>query len=111
MKLKNILKEALEDFDTAPMPGMDNGEVLELPNSNFTISVFREEKKLLFTPQEHSSLPDSVKELVYTMKEYFNISKINNKDNAIFEVEFDPRQDFNKVLLFIQEQLDVDEGL
>jgi hypothetical protein len=111
MKLKQIFIEALKDLDTSPMPGMNNGQVLFLPNTSFVISVFKEEKKLLFTPQDHNTLPPKIKEFVYSLKEYFNISNINHKEEGIFEIEFDPRQDFNQVMVYVKEQMGVDEGL
>ena len=111
MKLRSIFLEALEDFDTAPLPGMDNGQVLELPNSKFIISIFPEEKKLLFTPQQHTLLPKVILKFVFALKQLFNISEINHKEQGIFEVVFDPRQPFDDVTLFIKEELQTDEEL
>lgn len=111
MKLRKIFLESLEDFDDAPLPGMDNGRVLSLPNTNFVISVFPEEKRLMFTPQKYEELPKKIIEFVYAIKEYFNVSEIKETDRNIFEIDFDPRQDFDKVMLFIQEQMDIDEEL
>jgi hypothetical protein len=110
MKLKSIL-ESIEDFDDSPMPGMNNGRVLSLPNTKFVISVFAEEKKLLFTPDKHDLLPMPIINFVYKLQEYFNVSKINSKEHNIFEVCFDPRQDFDQVMLFIQEEAGVDQEL
>lgn len=111
MKLRTIFLESLEEFDDAPLPGMDNGQVLSLPNTNFVISVFPEEKRLMFTPQKHEELPSKIIEFVYAIKEFFNVSEITERDQNIFEIDFDPRQDFDKVMLFIKEQMDVDEDL
>ncbi len=111
MKLKPIFLESLEEFDDAPLPGMDNGLVLSLPHTNFVISVFPEDKRLMFTPQKQEELPRKIIEFVYAIKEYFNVSEIKEMDQNIFQIEFDPRQDFDKVMLFIQEQMDVDEEL
>jgi hypothetical protein len=111
MKLKQIFMEALEDFDDAPLPGMDNGRVLSLPHTNFSISFFPDEKRILFTPQAHEELPNKIQDFVSTISEYFHVSKIDHEDGGIFEIHFDPRQDFDKVVLFIKEEMGVDEEL
>ncbi len=111
MKLRDILIEALEDFDDAPLPGMDNGRVLLLPHTNFSISFFPDEKRILFTPQAHEDLPNKIQEFVTSIREYFHVSEIDHKDGGIFEIHFDPRQDFDKVVLFIKEEMGVDEEL
>lgn len=110
IKLKSIL-ESIEDFDDSPMPGMDNGRVLSLPNTKFVISVFAEEKKLLFTPDKHDLLPLPIIKFIENLQEYFNVSSIDPKEHNIIEVSFDPRQDFDQVMLFIQEEAGVDKEL
>lgn len=111
MKLFEVFLEAIEDIDTSPMPGMDNGQVLSLPNTKFVISVFNDEKKLLFTPQGHSDLPLAIIDFVYDLRDLFNVLRVNDKEEGIFEVEFDPRQDFNEVLTYVKEEMGVDDGL
>jgi hypothetical protein len=110
MKLKTIL-ESLETFDDSPIPGMNNGRVLSLPNTNFVISVFSDEKKLLFTPNKHDLLPFKIMAFIMSLKRYFNVLEIKDKDKNIWEVCFDPRQNFDDVMLYIQEEMGVDEEL
>jgi hypothetical protein len=82
----------------------DEDNIIEFPNDNFTISVFRAEKKILFTPQGHSSLPSKIRILVNMLKQNFNILRIKDKDVGSFEVEVDPREDFESIVDYIKMQ-------
>ena len=65
MKLKDlfikIIKE--QDGDATPISSLEDDEtninVVEFPHDNFSVSFFRDKKRLVFTPQEHKSLTKS----------------------------------------------------
>lgn len=79
-------------------------EVIEFPNDNFTLSVFRDKKALLFTPQYHHSITNKIRTLITMLKESFRILRVNDRDLGSFEVEVDPREDFDAVVEFIRGQ-------
>lgn len=81
-----------------------DGETLQFPDDNFVLSVFRSTKTLLFTPQYHNSITNKIRILVNMLKQNFNIARVSDKDMGSFEVEVDPREDFEAVIEFIKSQ-------
>jgi len=81
-----------------------DGEILEFPNDNFTLSIFRGTKKLLFSPQYHNAITNKIRTLINMLKQNFRILRINNKDLGAFEVEVDPREDFESIVDYIKNQ-------
>jgi hypothetical protein len=73
---------------------------------NFTIAVFRDQKKLLFSPQDHQSIPNKIRTFVNDLKQTFRVSSVIQKDLGSFEVTLDPRTDLDSVLGFIKDQID-----
>jgi hypothetical protein len=116
--LKELFLEVLREFDS------DGKEkVIELPNQNFTVSLFRKEQKIVFMPQDHSSIPMKVREYIYDLKGKFNISRINSLDDeqdpstsrddnlrGAFEVIVDPREDFERVVEYLRGLMIKDSG-
>ena len=106
MKLKTFLLEALNELDDGTTPVDGNENLLEFPNMNFTIAVFRDQKKLLFSPQDHSSIPNKIRTFVNDLKQTFRISSVIQKDIGSFEVTLDPRTDLDSVLDYIKQEIE-----
>lgn len=109
LKLKNIILEVLQTEQEE--------DVLEFPNENFTVSIDRNKRKLIFAPQEHSSLPSKLRTMLTMLKQRFNIVNINSLEDendagsgdvddpnlrGVFEVEVDPRENFDSVIQFVK---------
>jgi FMN-dependent NADH-azoreductase len=80
--------------------------VLEFPHQNFTVSIVKTGKKLFFTPQQHSSITTQMKSYVDKISENFLVLNIKEHGEGAFEIEIDPREDFDAVIEFVQGQLD-----
>ena len=93
ISLKQIFLEAEGD-----------GETLEFPNDNFVLSIFRGNKTLLFSPQYHNSITNKIRTLVNMLKQNFRILAVKDKDLGAFEVQVDPREDFEAVVDYIKNQ-------
>ena len=91
------LKEILQEME-------GDGETLEFPNDNFVLSVFRNTKTLIFTPQYHNSITNKVRTLVNMLKQNFRILRVVDKDLGAFEIQVDPREDFESVVDWIKSQ-------
>ena len=97
MNLKSLYESVLKEQE-------GDGEVLEFPHDNFTLSIFRGTKKLLFSPQHHDSITNKIRTLVNTLKQNFRILRVNDKDLGAFEIEVDPRENFEAIIDFIKNQ-------
>lgn len=86
----------------------NNDQVLEFPNSNFAVSFFGADKKLLFSPQSHESLPNKVRTMVNMIKQNFKVSQIEQKDMGAFEITLSPQENFDAVVNFIKQELQQD---
>jgi len=110
MRLKRVLIEALREQG-------EEEEVVELPNQNFTISVERENNRLIFSPQGHMSVPSKLRTMLTMLKQKFNITSIksledegdtkpNDTDDlglrGMFEVVLDARENMDEILEFIK---------
>lgn len=93
LSLKQILLEMEGD-----------GQTLQFPNDNFTLAIFRKNKTLVFTPQYHTSITNKVRTLVNMLKQNFRILRVEDKDLGAFEVQVDPREDFEGVVDWIKNQ-------
>jgi hypothetical protein len=115
MRLKEVLLEILAEQD---VQGLE--DTIEFPTQNFVVSIDRAEKKLTFSPQSHSMLPSKMRTFLTMLKQNFRVIKLNSledEDDAgpgdvddpnlrgIFEIEFDPREDFEKVVDFIRQKV------
>ena len=109
MKLISIAKMVLREQggaeEEAPEEDSSNpsAEVIEMPHDNMTISVFRDKKILAFVPQFHNSITNKIRTFINSLKENFMVLRITPKSINSFEVEFDPRQNFDEVVNFIQQ--------
>lgn len=100
MTLKEIYEKILRE-------GAQPAEVFEFPHDNFVLSVFRGEKKLLFSPQQHDSITGKIRTLVNMLKNDFRVLRVNAKDGNCFEVELDPRENIDSVIDYITNQSEV----
>ena len=129
MLLREIYKQLLKEqvpLAPAPMPApqpalggnmsaasqqaqpgapIEGANIVELKDVNTVISLFPMEKKLVFSMQEHTSYTNKLKLYVDVLKQNFRISSIKNLDEGIFEMVFDPREDFGSVIQFLQPKL------
>ena len=85
-------------------------EIVEFPNDNLAVTLFPGEKKLLFTPQQHTSITKNIQSYVDMIQERFLVLKVNNKGEGIIEVELDPREDFQAVSDFLQQEAQREVG-
>jgi len=108
MKLIDILKEVLLELDNGMDSIGDEEDLLQFPHMNFTVSIFRDEKKLLFSPQNHQSIPNKIRTLINDLKQTFRISDVVQKEIGTFEVTLDPRTDLDSVIDFIKQELESD---
>ena len=92
---KNILREQNE-----------NSDILEFPKQNTIVSIFRNEKKLLFVPFKDQTIPNKIRTFVNILKQNFRVVKVVDRDIGSFEVEFDPREDLNVIVDFIKNEMD-----
>lgn len=88
-------------------PQSESKNIVELPEVNTTISLFPMEKKLVFTPQEHKAFTEKLKLYVDVLHQNFMIDEVNTLDEGIFEVVFDPRENFQSVVQFLSPQSNV----
>ncbi len=111
MRLKtvfeNLLREEEEADDLDPITSDDT--VIEVPDSNFVISIFANTKTLLFSPQDHNSVTKQVRTLINDLKEEFRVLTVTPKDNGSFEGKFDLREDFDAVIDYIKTQVNEQE--
>lgn len=118
MKLKDIFESIIKEFgeeqpeeigtndDQMQNIALDDDDVLEFPNQHFSISIFRDEKKLLFTPQQHQSIPNKIRTFVNDLKQNFRIQSVSQKDLGAFEVQLDQREDLDSVVDFIKQEIE-----
>lgn len=85
----------------APQPGTE--PVLHLPDINMTVSIFPSEKKIVFNPQDHTAFTNKIRTYVNMMKQNFRIDDVNSLGHGAFEVIFDPRENFESVIQFLQQ--------
>lgn len=106
MKLKDVFEHLLKETDDLEsITGDDQDNIIYVPESNFSISLFPNTKTLLFSPQEHTSVTKQVRTLLNSIKQQFRVSSVNEKGVGIFEVVLDPREDFDAVVDFIKSQV------
>jgi len=85
-------------------PPVNAKNIVELVDVNTVISMFPSEKKLVFSPQEHTAYTKKLKLYVDVLKQNFMIDSINLLDEGVFEVVLDPRESFESVVQFLQPQ-------
>jgi hypothetical protein len=100
LKLSYVVDEILKEQDDS----QSSSEIYQFPHDNMTISVFRNRKILSFTPQFHKSLTSKIRTFITTLKTNFMVLRITPKSMNSFEVEFDPRQNFDEVVDFVKQQ-------
>ena len=109
MRLRELLNEVIREQETE--------DVIELPNQNFSITIDRPKKKLIFAPEGHSSLPNKIRTILQMLKQHFNVLNVNSLEDeddyegtddpnlrGVFEIEFDPRENFDEVINFVRQQ-------
>lgn len=112
MKIKNLflklLKEQENEMDSI---SVEDDQVMEFPNSNFVVSVFKDEKKLLFSPQNHQSLTNKIRTFVNLIKQNFRVLGVSAKSGGAFELQLDPREDIDSTVDFIKREIDSDSNI
>lgn len=112
MKLKDVLIEILSEQD---------GDVLEFPDENLTISIDRPKRRLIFAPQKDASLPSKLRTILTMVRQEFKVSKVTSLEDegdagpgdtddpklqGVFELVLDPRENIDKVVDFIKTAAD-----
>jgi hypothetical protein len=104
VKLISIAKMVLREQDQEEGDeSQSSAEVFQFPHDNMTISVFRNKKVLAFIPQFHQSLTTTIRTFITTLKQNFMVLRVTPKDMSAFEVEFDPRQNFDEVVEYVKQ--------
>lgn len=98
----------LREQDELPDDGVVPAEVIEMPHDNMTISVFRDKKILSFVPQFHNSVTNKIRTFINSIKQNFMVLRVTPKALNAFDVEFDPRQNFDEVVQFVQQVADLE---
>ena len=108
MLLKEILNQVLREQDEGNM-------TIEFPKEKFVVSVDKQQKKLIFSPQESSALANKIRPTILLLKRNFNVANIRGDEGeadiedpnarGIFEVELDPRENIDKVIEFLSRQV------
>jgi len=108
MNLKQILKEVLAETE----------KLIDFPSEDFTISLFADERKLVFMPKYDSQKAMAkIRIYVNAIKQNFRVGKINSLDDEqsytqshpkfqnAFEVYLDPAQDWNQVIQYLKDNV------
>jgi len=116
MRLKDVFLEALLEQDPQ---GLE--DTLEFPNQNFTVSVDRNQKKLIFSPQSHSALPSKMRTFLTMLKRDFRVIRVKSLEDegdqgpgdvddpnlrGVFEIVFDPRENFEEIIDYIKQKVE-----
>lgn len=109
MEFFGIIKEE-EAEDISDTTG-DNDYVIEFTDANFTISIFRPTKTLLFTAQQHNAFPEEMVNVVNALRDKFRLIHIYELQKSVFELVFDPREDFDKIIDFIKMASEKDQQI
>jgi hypothetical protein len=119
--LKEIYNQILRE------QGEEASQVIEFPKEKFTVSIDKNRKKLIFSPQESSALPNKIRPMVLMLKRNFNITSIQSQENntgakpeyqqtmdvdlddpnlqGVILVQLDPRENVDKVVEFLSSQV------
>ena len=95
---------------TPPGPGAvgdvvsDGSDIIELPEIQMIVSLFPAEKKLVFSAQDHTSMPLKAKRYIDILHQNFRITDVRSLSDSSFEVELDPREDFQSIVNFLSPQ-------
>jgi len=113
MKLIEILHRLIVEQE---IQDLDN--VVEFPRDNFVLTIDRSKRQLIFSPLMNAVFDSKVRTLLTMLKQNFKVTKIDNledendtkpgdKDDPnlknVFQVELDPREDFEAVIDFIKQ--------
>lgn len=72
-------------------------DLVEFTNSNFTVSLFPMEKRVVFSPIDHLSLTEEIRRIIGELKDNFRIISIKQEGQGSFELVFDPRENFDNI--------------
>lgn len=107
MKLSEVVK--MIEAETTPVDQAQTGasmKVLEFPSKNFSVSLFKPEKKLLLSPISGASSP-GIRTMINQIKQQgFGVVKVVPKNGTSFEVELEKSENFDAVVNFLKSQLD-----
>jgi hypothetical protein len=110
MRLRKLLNEILKEQEEVE-------NVIEFPHQNFIVTIDQSKKKLIFAPEGHSSVPNKIRTIVQMLRQNFHVLRVNSLEDendydseddpklrGVFEVEFDPRENFDEVVNFVRQQ-------
>ena len=111
IKLWDIIKEIYEQEESE--------NIIDFPDQNFTVALDPNQKKMIFAPEEDSVLPSKLRTLIQMIRQEFNVSNVKSLEDegdydsgddsemrGSFQMEFDPRENFDEAVRFIQQQAD-----
>jgi len=97
MKLKDILKEILEQDDLK--------DIVEFPNSNINLFIDRNEKKITLSPVEVEKPSPKSRVIIRSIEGKFAVKEIKEQSKDLFEITFSPSEDFESVVDFVKNEL------
>lgn len=123
ISLKKIFEVVLVEVDPMqsslpPIPAQQGAQqtgnqeenIVTYPKDSFSISLFPDKKKMLFSPLKGSIPPKKPRMIVNQLKNNFNIYTVKDLQGGILEVTLNPSEDFFKVVDFIKNWMDEYKG-
>lgn len=101
MKLKKLFLELLQEEEL--------DDVIKFPAQNLVVSIFRSDKRMMLMPQDKGD-STLARSYVNMLKQQFRVYDVNHLSGNVFEVIFDPREDFESVVEYIRNQVDKATG-
>ncbi len=81
-------------------------KVVEFPAQNFSVSLLKAQKKLIFSPIDGEASA-SIRSMINQMKSQgFKVSNLQQKGMGTFEVDLDKTENFDLVVDYLKQQLD-----
>jgi hypothetical protein len=101
MRLKEIFEDIIEQT-----PSED--DIVEFPKENIILFINRNERELTFSPYDQMRPVPKLRVLLNSLKEKFRdgVKQIKQQERDIFEVTFNPLENFEIVVDFVKNEID-----
>ncbi len=84
------------------MPGQAaTQDIIEFRKHNFAVSTFPSEKRIQLSPIDNQKAVNRIRSLIANLRDDFRVSKVVQLDMNIFDVTFDPTENFDKIKSYI----------
>ena|SRR5579859_5542959 len=88
---------------------VEENEVFELPTQNINVSLFPNEKKILFTQINKDKPNNKSRSIINQIKQQFDVQSVEIHEPYSFEIKLSPTSDFYTVVDFIKNEFDKNE--